>query len=163
MIDFAVESAIPGDGSISQSVEFWAEGQIEKKVNGKMDVNNVIYSTFGYIGVFILECAYILVLYDTSSPDTQAGVMIILAAEAAFMLRDSKANVEQKRADGRVSKISRIYTTVAGIALLALMAMSANMFRLGKIVPLWILLFVLTLYAKIMWERHHRFQSISDA
>ena len=123
-----------------------------------MDVESKAYSPLSYVGIFILEVAYIIILYEPNSPHTQAGVMIILAVEVSFMFRVSKINVEQKRVEGRVSKTSRIYTMLAGLTLLALMAMSASLFNLDRIAALWMLLFAAMAFFKIMWERQNRFR-----
>ena len=110
-------------------------------------------------GLFVLEACYLLFFYDPLAKKTQAGLMAIFAAEAAYMVKIGKAQLEEKRAFGKVSLRSRLYAASFLLPLLGVM-----IFALTTPVA-WLMAFLLAiaLVGKIAWYKHNSRLGIEGA
>jgi hypothetical protein len=105
------------------------------------------------VGLVILETAYFLTFYDPSSQRVDAGVMFILAAECAIFLKIANENLAEKRAFGATTGPRMLYTRVAGISLLALMALSSGYLHLPAVGVLCVVASWIGGFGKAMWLR----------
>ena len=113
-----------------------------------------MFSVASCVGLFALESLYILLLYDPHRTNTQAGLMLIFALEASYLLKISQANLEEKRALSRISRITRIYTAISAVPLLGLIAIATGLLPFGQYLWVWIALFLISACGKIAWERN---------
>ena len=79
--------------------------------------------------------------------------MFILAAECSFMFKIANENLIEKRALGATTGPRMLYTRVAGISLLVLMALSSGYIRIPAVGVLCIFASWLGTFGKTMWLR----------
>jgi hypothetical protein len=105
------------------------------------------------VGLTVLETAFFLVLFNPNSHRVDPGVMLILAGECSFMLKIANENLVEKRALGATTSPRILYTRVAGLSLLALMALSSGYLHLPAIGALCIVASWIGGFGKAMWLR----------
>lgn len=113
-------------------------------------------SSFHYaavVGLVILETAYFLIFWKPSSQRLDPGVLVILAAECSLLLKIANENLVEKRALGATTAPRMHYTQVAGISLLALMALSSGYLHLPAIAVLCVAASWIGGFGKAMWLR----------
>lgn len=113
-------------------------------------------SSFHYaavVGLVIFETAYFLIFWKPSSQRLDPGVLVILAAECSLLLKIANENLVEKRAFGATTAPRMHYTQVAGISLLALMALSSGYLHLPGIAVLCVIACWISGFGKAMWLR----------
>ena len=105
------------------------------------------------VGLTVLETAFFLVWFNPNSQRVDPGVMLILAAECSFMLKIANENLVEKRALGATTSPRMLYTRVAGLSLLALMALSSGYLHLPAIGTLCVVASCIGGFGKAMWLR----------
>jgi hypothetical protein len=105
------------------------------------------------VGLAAIETAYFIIFFDPSSQRVDPGLMFILAAECSFMFKIANENLVEKRALGATTGPRMLYTRVAGISLLALMALSSGYVHLPEIGVLCIFASWIGAFGKAMWLR----------
>jgi len=110
-----------------------------------------MFSILSCVGLFALEAVYILAFYDPAETKVQAGLMLIFALEASFMVKIGQSDLEEKKRLGRVSAITRLYAAFAILPLLGLIAVAEG--PLKQYSWAWIALFLVSAVGKIIWRR----------
>ena len=105
------------------------------------------------VGLAVLETVYFLIFFDPSSQRVDPGLMLVLAAECSFMFKIAKENLAEKRAFGATTRPRMLYTRIAGISLLALMAFSSGYIALPAAGALCIIASWIGGFGKAMWLR----------
>ena len=105
------------------------------------------------VGLAIIETAYFLIFYNSTAERVDPGVMFILAAECSFMFKIANENLVEKRALGATTGPRMLYTRVAGISVLALMALSSGYLHLPAVAVLCVLAGWIGAFGKAMWLR----------
>lgn len=105
------------------------------------------------VGLTVLETAYFLIFYSPTSQRIDPGVMLILAAECSFMLKIANENLVEKRTLGATTNPRMFYTRVAGLSLLALMALSSGYLHLPAVRFLCVIASWIGGFGKAMWLR----------
>jgi hypothetical protein len=109
------------------------------------------FSLGSCVSFLAAEIAYFLVLWNVKRTSIDPGIMAILAVECWFMLQISTANVKQKHQEGATSKGGMLYTRVAGIGLLALMAATLPSLHLPYPKYVAVAACIVTCFARLMW------------
>jgi hypothetical protein len=105
------------------------------------------------LGLALLETAYFLIFYNPGSQRVDPGLMLVLAAEFSFVLKIANDNLVEKRALGATTGPRMLYTRVAAISLLALMALSSGYVHIPAVQFLCVLASWIGGFGKAMWLR----------
>jgi len=115
-----------------------------------------MFSIASCAGLFALEAIYILGFYDPNATKTHAGLMLIFALEASFLVKISQSNLEENKALGKISGTTRLYSAIAMLPLLGLFAVAEGLFSLNQYSLAWIALFLVTAVGKVIWLKRMR-------
>jgi DMSO reductase anchor subunit len=125
--------------------------------------SNTAFSVKACAALFALEACYVFFLYDPSTTRTQAGLMLIFAAEAGYFLKIANAQLKEKKSLGKVSLHSRLYAVAFFLPLLAAMTISITSWHPAQAVWLIVLLLFAEMCGKIAWYRDYLRRSIKGA
>jgi len=109
------------------------------------------FSFAGCLVFLTIELAYLIFLWDLHARSVDPGIATLLAGECWFMFQISTTNVKQKHREGATSKGGMLYTRIAGIALLVLMAATLPSLHLPDARYVGILACFVTCFGRIMW------------
>jgi hypothetical protein len=121
--------------------------------NGPSPSDNRSFHYAAVVGLAVIETAYFIIFFDASSQRVDPSLMFILAAECSFMFKIANENLVEKRTLGATTGPRMLYTRVAGISLLALMALSSGYMHLPEVGVLCILASWFGAFGKTMWLR----------
>lgn len=85
-------------------------------------------------------------------------MMLILALEFSYVMKIARENVRLKQVTGSVPRTSRIYTIIFGLSLFAVLGLLSNWTTLGELKLVWIGVFLVSAYGKIMWHQRDKFE-----
>jgi hypothetical protein len=91
-----------------------------------------MFSIASCVGLFAFETLYILGFYDPSATKTQVGLMLIFALEESYLFKIAQSNLEEKKALGKISGTTRLYTAFVMIPLLGAVGIAAGLLPLNQ-------------------------------
>jgi hypothetical protein len=142
-----------------------AAGVSDRLWNGHWDGGArgmAMFSIPSCAALFALEVVYVLAFYDPSATRTQAGLMLIFALEAGYLVKIAQSNLEEKKLLGKISATTRLYTALAGVPLLGLMAIAGGLFPLKQYSWVLIALFFLSIVGKVIWRKNRSLAPYPD-
>lgn len=115
-----------------------------------------MFSVATCTSLFLVEAGYVLFLYNPAATTVQAGLMLLFAAEAGYLVKIGDAQLREKKEFGKVPIQLRLRAAAFVVPLLAVAAIT-----FGASYPtlrLWLMVFLLFISAcgKIAWYGHYR-------